>query len=55
MILQAVGKILNKKTLKLYLELHFNIFFKKKIIVDCYNILTIGTAILEFHVNVIKN
>ena len=46
----------NKKLLKLYLEFNFNNLQtqqKKKIIVDCYNILTIGMAIIEFHINII--
>ena len=43
--------------LKLYLQFNFYKFSKQKnekIIVDCYNILTINIVIIEFHANIIK-
>ena len=57
MILEALGKFQTKRILKLHVEFNFQNFQKKKkkIIIDCYNILTIGIAIIEFHINIIKD
>ena len=44
--------------LKLYLQFNFYNFSKQKeekIIVACYNILTINIVIIEFHANIIKD
>ena len=56
-VLQALGKIPNKKTLKFHLEFNFNNFQEKKVenfSVDWYNILTVGIDIIEFSVNIIS-
>ena len=56
-VLWARGKIPNKKTLKLHLELKFNNFQERKLEkfkVDCYDILTIGIEIIGFNVNTIN-
>ena len=54
MILQALGKILNRRILKLHLELNFE-NFQTKSIIGCYNVLTIGIDNIKFHVNIIKD
>ena len=52
-------KFQTKKTLKCHLELNFNSFQKKKkkrkITIDCYNILIVGINIIEFYVDTISD
>ena len=55
MFLGHLQKFQTKKALKCHLELNFNSFQKKekkrKITIDCYNILTVGINIIKFYVD----
>ena len=58
MFCRHLGKFQTKKTLKFHLELNFKYFKnekKEKIIIDCYNILSIEINITKFHVNMISD